>query len=35
MLCEDDWWCNYVTTSCGVIFDVVGDCIYVKLVVTC
>jgi hypothetical protein len=35
MLCEDDWWCNYVTTSCCVIFDVVGDCIYVKLVVNC
>ena len=35
MLCEDDWWCNYVTTSCCVILMIFGDCIYVKLVVTC
>lgn len=29
MLCGDDWWCNYVTTTCCVILDVVGDCIYI------
>ena len=21
MLCENDWWCNYVTTLCCVIFE--------------
>jgi hypothetical protein len=36
-LCEDDCWCIYVTTTCYLCCECVGDCIYVMwwIVVDC